>query len=64
MKIRVYVRTNERGAENSYAIVEVPDEELAGLSEDERFDVRYKHAKSAMLDMIDWGFTEVQEGEE
>lgn len=56
MKITVYVATNKVGSETSDEI-EVPDEELDGLSEEAREARIEAEAREWLFENIEWGWT-------
>lgn len=61
MTIIVKVSTGLCGSENTTSF-EIPDDEVSGMSESERFDYLEEMAKDAMFDMIDWNWHIATEG--
>lgn len=61
MKVRVRVSTNKIGSD-SYNEIEIDDEDLEGLSEEEKEKEIDKLAFDVICEsMIDWGWQEVKE---
>lgn len=60
MKIRVKVSTNKVGSEDEDTF-EIADDELEGLSEDDRNKAIEETAQQVMFEMIDWYWEPVDE---
>lgn len=58
MKVRVRVRTTASGSDWTTAIVDVPDEVVAGLSDEDRRLVIEDFVRSKVIEMVDWEWEE------